>query len=209
MGTHKPSNKALSILPTPGLDHPRFARLRFMTADAGAAGTAGAGAAEEPSGGKEFKPPATQAELNAIIKDRVARERAKFGDYEDLKTKASEYDKVTEAQKTAEQKANERLAALESELQSTKTSALRTRIAADFGISTKPADDGGPSDADLFLTANDEATLIKQAERLAGRVEDRKKNGNRAPLQGQTKSPTSTTTADEREFVNQLFGSVE
>lgn len=35
-------NPHLPILPTPGLADPRFTRLRFMTADAGAAGTAGA-----------------------------------------------------------------------------------------------------------------------------------------------------------------------
>jgi hypothetical protein len=205
MGTHLPSNKALPILPTPGLDHPRFTRLRFMTADAGVAGTAGAGGGEggESGSGKEFKAPATQAELNAIIKQRVDRERAKFADYDDLKTKASEYDKVTETSKSEAQKASERLEALERELENTRTSALRTRVAADFGISTKPAEDGGPSDADLFLTASDEATLIKQAERLAGRVEDRKKQGNRAPLQGHT----SSKSADDplREFAAGLF----
>jgi hypothetical protein len=154
--------------------------------------------------GKEFKAPASQADLDAIIKDRVARERAKYADYSDLKKKAEEHDRVTEASKSEAQKANERLAALERELESTKTTALRTRIAADFGISTKPADDGGPSDADLFLTANDEATLTKQAERLAGRVEDRKKNGNRAPLQGQT---AAASNGDDREAVRELFGS--
>lgn len=37
-----PSTTALPILPTPGLNHPRLARLRFMTADAGAAATPGA-----------------------------------------------------------------------------------------------------------------------------------------------------------------------
>lgn len=193
MGTHLPSNKAIPILPTPGLDHPRLTRLRFMTADAGAAGTAGAGSGDGGDGGsgKEFKAPATQADLDAIIKERVARERAKYADYSDLKKKAEEHDKATEASKSEAQKASERLATLERELESAKTSAMRTRIAADFGISTKPADDGGPSDADLFLTANDEATLIKQAERLAGRAEDRKKNGNHAPLQGQTTSKTA------------------
>jgi len=190
MGSHLPTNKALPILPTPGLDHPRFTRLRFMSTEAGAGGTAGAGGGEggEGGSGKEFKAPANQAELNAIIKQRVDRERAKYADYEDLKAKAAEHDATVQASKTEAEKANDRLAALERELENTKTGALRTRVAADFGISTKAADDGGPSDADLFLTASDEATLIKQAERLAGRSEDRKKNGNRAPLQGQTSS---------------------
>lgn len=205
MGTHMPSSKPFPILPTPGLDHPRFARLRFMSTEAGSGGTAGAGGGEggESGSGKEFKAPANQAELNAIIKQRVDRERAKYADYDDLKTKAAEYDATVQASKSEAEKANDRLAALERELENTKSSALRTRVAAEFGISTKPADDGGPSDADLFLTASDEATLIKQAERLAGRVEDRKKSGNKAPLQGHT----SSKTADDpmREYARGLF----
>lgn len=176
-----------------------------MTDEPGALGTNEPGTGGTGDGsGKEFKPPASQADLDAIIKDRVARERAKFADYADLKKKAGEFDKATEASKSEAQKATERLETLERELEATKTSAMRTRVAADFGISTKPAEDGGPSDADLFLTGSDEATLIKQAERLAGRAEDRKKNGNRAPLQGKA---SSTTSADDplREFAAGLF----
>lgn len=63
------------------------------------------------SGG--YTPPATQDELNKIVEARLARERAKFADYDDLKTKASEYDKVTEASKTELQKERERAEAAE------------------------------------------------------------------------------------------------
>lgn len=52
-----------------------------------------------------FTPPATQADLDRIIQDRVARERNKFGDYEDLKAKATEYDQFKESSKTEQQKA--------------------------------------------------------------------------------------------------------
>jgi hypothetical protein len=196
----------MPILPSPGLDHPRYTRLRFMADDAGSGGTSGAGGdGGDGDSGKEFNGPTSQAELDALIKDRVARERAKYADYADLKRKAGEHDKATQAAKSETEKANDRLAAVERELEATKAGALRTRVAADFGISTKPAEDGGPSDADLFLTATDEATLIKQAERLAGRTEDRKKNGNRAPLQGRS---SSKSAADDplRDVVAGLFG---
>lgn len=60
-----------------------------------------------------FTPPATQEELNRILESRLARERAKYADYDDLKAKASEYDKVTEASKTELQKERERAEAAE------------------------------------------------------------------------------------------------
>lgn len=47
--------------------------------------------------GKEFKPPATQADLDRIISDRLARERQRFSDYESLKAKAEKYDEAEKA----------------------------------------------------------------------------------------------------------------
>lgn len=69
--------------------------------------------ATAPTGGDSgtYTPPATQADLDRIIADRLSRERAKFGDYDDLKTKAAEYDKVVEANKTEAQKQADALAA--------------------------------------------------------------------------------------------------
>lgn len=68
--------------------------------------TAGAGEATQAvSGESTFTPPATQADLDRIIQDRLARERKNFADYEDLKAKATEYDKFKESSKTEQQKA--------------------------------------------------------------------------------------------------------
>ena len=47
----------------------------------------------------------TQAELNAIVADRLSRERGKYADYEALKTKAAQFDAAQEAGKTELQKA--------------------------------------------------------------------------------------------------------
>ena len=146
--------------------------------------------------GKEFKAPANQAELNAIIKQRVDRERAKFADYNDLKTKAAELDQIKRANQTEAEKTNERIASLEQELTATKTSALRSRIQAKHGISDE--------DAELFLTATDEETLAKQAERLAAREADRKKSGNHVPHEGRT--PNDAGNSSDREVVKSLFG---
>lgn len=134
----------------------------------------------------------TQADVDRIVGERVTRERAKYADYDELKTKAGQTT-------TAE----ERIAALEQKLSATEASALRTRIAAKFSISTEPGKDGEPSDADLFLTGADEATLTSQAERLAGRVADRKKQGNFAQKEGT--SPSAATDDSLRDFTKKLF----
>jgi hypothetical protein len=53
----------------------------------------------------------TQDELDKIVADRIARERKKlekFADYDDIKTKASEYEKALEEKRLAELSAQER-----------------------------------------------------------------------------------------------------
>lgn len=70
----------------------------------GAATTEDSGAGAEGAGGESnYTPPATQADLDRIIQDRL--KRAKPADYDDLKSKAAEYDKYKESSKTEQQKA--------------------------------------------------------------------------------------------------------
>lgn len=157
----------------------------------------GAQGGDGAAAGKDgFKPITNQDELNAALKDRLGRERAKYADYNDLKTKAAELDQIKAANQTEAEKTAERIAKLEQELDTTRTTALRSRIQARFKIADE--------DAALFLTATDEATLVKQAERLTERAADRSKNGNRAPLQGRT--PSSSGSDPMREFARGLLG---
>lgn len=58
----------------------------------------------------------TQAELDAIVQDRVKRERAKYDGFEDFKAKAQKYDEQEEANKSELQKAQERALELEEKL---------------------------------------------------------------------------------------------
>ena len=68
----------------------------------------------------------TQSEMNAILADRLARERGKYADYDALKAKAEQFDAAQEAGKTELQKANERAQKLQGQLDSlTKEAALR------------------------------------------------------------------------------------
>lgn len=151
--------------------------------------------------GKQEKPatftPEQQAEVNRIVQERVQRVEAKYADYPDLKAKA-------DGAKTLE----DRLGALESELSTTRSEAARVRVAAKFGISTEKGTKGEPSDAELLLTGSDEAAMTLQAERVAGRVADQKKNGNRAPKEGHT---VNNQGGDDglRDFARQLFGAAQ
>lgn len=58
----------------------------------------------------------TQSEMNAIIQDRLNRERGKYADYESLKQKAAQFDAAQEAGKTELQKATDRANRLQAQL---------------------------------------------------------------------------------------------
>lgn len=102
---------------------------------------------------------------------------------------------IEDAQKSESQKASERIAALEAQAAQAQRDALRFKVAARFGIADE--------DADLFLTGADEDTITRQAERLAQRSDEQKKNGNFVRREGTT-SPS--VEGDDREVVRSLFG---
>ena len=58
----------------------------------------------------------TQAEMDAIIGDRLARERAKYADYAEIKAKAAKFDEAEEANKSELQKAVEERDALKARI---------------------------------------------------------------------------------------------
>jgi hypothetical protein len=67
----------------------------------------------------------TQSDVDRIVKERLARQKAQFGDYEDLKAKASQFDEIAESQKSELEKANERAAKAEAETQAVQERAAR------------------------------------------------------------------------------------
>lgn len=144
------------------------------------------GTSTEESG--ESQPALPQSEVDKIVAKVRAEERRKatekFKDYDDLKAKAGE-----------KQTLEERIAEMEQRTAQAVATALRSDIAAEFGISKE--------DRDLFLTASDEDTLRAQAKRLADRDADRKKNPPRVPKEGTVTDPTDS---QDREFARQLFG---
>jgi hypothetical protein len=80
----------------------------------------------------------TQAEMDAIIGDRLKRERLKYADCEELKQKAEKFDASEEASKSELQKATERAEALQKELDSYKHAEevrqIRTKVSAETGV---------------------------------------------------------------------------
>lgn len=112
----------------------------FIDLEPTADGGEGAGGGEgEPSGeappevegsGGSAERTFSQAELDRVVKERLARQKAQFGDYDDLKTKATEYDKLAEAQKTELQKAQDRAAELEQKMTAAEQRAQETALKA-------------------------------------------------------------------------------
>ena len=80
----------------------------------------------------------TQDELNAILNDRLKREREKYGDYEALKEKAGKYDEYEEKSKTEIQKATEKAEKLQHEIDEMKQAAnireLRAKVSKETGV---------------------------------------------------------------------------
>ena len=89
---------------------------------------------EEAEASKVF----TQDEVNDIVKDRLTRERTKYADYDELKRKADEFDKIEEESKTELEKATEKANALQKELDGLKKAEavrlIREEVATESGI---------------------------------------------------------------------------
>lgn len=91
-----------------------------------------------PTAGTEQARTFTQAELDAIVGERLARERAKYADYETMKEKAGKYDAAEEASKSELQKATEKVAALQAQVDkmvsADKVRQVREKVAKDMKV---------------------------------------------------------------------------
>ena len=100
----------------------KYTRLRFIEAPEG-----------DPTGGATdpivsgYTPPATQADFDRIISERVSRAKSKFGDYDDLKAKATRLGEIEAANATDLEKA---IAAARAETTTEITGRTNARLAA-------------------------------------------------------------------------------
>lgn len=107
----------------------------------------------KPDDSKTF----TQADLDRIVADRLTRERSKFADYDELKSKAGKFDELDEKSKSEVEKAGERAAAAEQKAAAAEQETLRLRVAAAKGL--------GPDHLE-FLTGSTQEELEARADKL-------------------------------------------
>lgn len=94
----------------------------------------------------------TQTEVDAIISDRLKREREKYADYSDLKTKAGQFDELTKAHGEAQKQAEDLKAKLAALQKIVDTRDVRDKVSAETGVPV------------ALLTAETEEDCKKQAE---------------------------------------------
>ncbi len=162
--------------------------------------------APAPSGGAPQDPPHTPPDgvpdeawtalgdpgKRAITAEREAREAAE----KSAAALKAQLDEIEKANLSEVERAKREAEEAKTAAATAQSEALRARIQARHSISDE--------DAELFLTGSDEATLNRQAERLAQHAADRKKIGNRAPLQGRTPDQKPGKDDAKREWLASL-----
>ena len=108
----------------------------------------------------------TQKELDAIVADRLKRERTKYEGFDELKAKAAKFDELEEASKSELQKATERAEKLQSELDSIKKAQslkeMREKVAQEAGV---------PLASMSLITGETEEACKEQAKTIMSMLE--------------------------------------
>lgn len=114
----------------------------------------------------EFKPITTQEEFDAAIKERLSREKAKYSDYDQLKSRVTELEEenvglksTIESTNQSKADADKQLEEMQKQIAGYETASLRTRVALQHGL---------PYDLADRLQGTDEESFKADAERLAG-----------------------------------------
>ena len=132
----------------------------------------------------------TQDEVNDIVGKRVEREREKFSDYEDLKTKAASVDTVKAEYETKLGTVTTEVTDLKKQLGTAKLETDKVKIMQEFKLS----DDMGE-----FVTGETADEMRKRAEKLAKGV----KSVIPANKEGKPKGGDKT---DTKTIAGNLFG---
>lgn len=131
---------------------------------------------------KEFQAITSQEDFDKAIQARLARERAKFTDYDDLKAKADKFKEFEDAQKTEAQKAQERLDAAEKRAVELELKATRAEVAAAKGVPVELL--SGGTQAELEAAAD--ALIQFRGEQAPAGTLRVPNEGKRAPVGGTT-----------------------
>lgn len=147
-----------------------------------------------------------QAAVDKIVSERIARERGKFADYNDLKAKAAKFDEIEAQNATELEKAVKQADAAARADMSTKTNTRLVR--AEVKAAASAAKFFDPADAAVLLSDKfkdvkvtedgdvDEAAVKALVEQLAKDKPHLVKtdNGRPPPLPGQGQHPTPPST---------------
>jgi hypothetical protein len=125
----------------------------------------------DASADAEFKPITNQDELDRRVGERLARERQKFADYDDLKAKAAKFDEAQAASKTELQQLQDAIAERDAKLADLPRQARAEAIRFSSKATAKGFLD--PEDALTFLAADvdlsDDAAVEAALDALAER----------------------------------------
>jgi hypothetical protein len=163
---------------------------------AGGTSTTGTGNAAGDGTGQQaqaaYTPPQTQADLDRIIGDRLARERGRFADYDELKAKAAEHDKAVEANQSEADKAKARADAAEAKASAAAAELARYKVAAEKNV---PAE---------LLAGKTEDELRAHADQL---LEFRGQQTTRTPsFDGGTRSTAEGGKTDMNALIRRAAG---
>lgn len=120
---------------------------------------------QESEAGKPFEAITSQDALDKIVTARLARERAKFADYDELKAKAAQADQASEAQKIEAKQLADRAAAAERELEERSAQLERANVIAAHAIPVEFQDLVSGTGEALETSAKKIAQLVKLSQR--------------------------------------------
>lgn len=147
-----------------------------------------ASAGDSNDQGNEFKPPATQADLDRIIQDRVARVKNQYADYDDLKAKAGQVEGLQSRISELEAANGDLTGKIQTFEQEKERATLVSEIAKEKGVPASAL--RGTTREELESHADELAALIKPSAPV---------------IPGQEQTPDSVPDNPLREFTRNLF----
>lgn len=141
------------------------------------------GDSQEQKGG-EYTPPASQEELDKIVESRLARERQKFSNYDELKSKAAKFDEAEREKMTQAERDAQRIQELEAEMSTLRLNEKAAEIAREFDI--EPA----------LLRGSSEEELRSHAELLSKSLSAYRPAGAKVPGEGAQSNQVNSPGGD-------------
>lgn len=138
---------------------------------------------------KEFTPITSQDALDKVISARLERERAKFSDYSELKTKAARLDEIEEANQSELEKLQSKLAKAEAKVAdfelTAQVNAWKAQVSEETGIPVKALAGNTLEEIQAHGETLAELMAPKEDEQQAQKVIVRSEGSNSLPLNGE------------------------